>query len=64
MYKQWRVRMGLTQRAAAAALGLTLATWQAIEKGAPRYGRDRDNDLRTRLACAAIEAGIAPIDND
>lgn len=64
MFRQWRMRMGLSQRAAAAALGLTLATWQSIERGAPRYRRARDEDLRTRLACAALEAGIAPIANN
>ncbi len=30
---QWRARMGLSQRAAANALGVTLSTWQAWERG-------------------------------
>lgn len=59
---RWRARMGLTQRAAAAALGLTLRAYQEHERGA--YFADdkpREDDLRTLLACAALEAGIEPI---
>ena len=59
---RWRTRMGISQRAAAKALGLSLPGYQEIERGASfRDGRPRDADLRTRLACAALEQGIAPI---
>jgi transcriptional regulator with XRE-family HTH domain len=60
--KQWRTRMGLTQRAAAQALDIALNTYQELERGA----RFKDSapaplDLRTRLACAAIECKVEPI---
>jgi transcriptional regulator with XRE-family HTH domain len=60
--KQWRTRLGLSQRAAAKELGIALNTYQELERGA----RFKDSapaplDLRTRLACAAIEHHIKPI---
>lgn len=60
--KEWRVRLGLSQRAAALALGVTLQTYQDLESGKTRStGQPRELDLRTRLACAAIEKGVEPI---
>lgn len=59
---RWRQRMGLSQRAAAAALGLALTTYQDQERGT---SRTTGGPLRTPqtllLACAAIEAGVLPI---
>ena len=60
---RWRARMGLSQRAAAAALGMTLAGYQQQERG--RSFRDERPMQAPRpllLACAAIERGIAPIE--
>lgn len=63
---RWRARIAerrgkYTQRDAAAELGVSLPTFQALERGAAwADGKPRD-DLRTMLACAAIEAGIEPI---
>lgn len=60
--RQWRSRLGLSQRAAAKALGVTLQTYQDLEKGTTlATGKPRELDRRTRLACAAIERGIEPI---
>lgn len=60
--KEWRTRIGLSQRAAAEKLGVTLQTYQDLESGITRAtGQPRELDLRTRLACAAIERGIEPI---
>lgn len=57
----WRARMALTQRQAAAALGITLPTYQRLERGAEwADGAPVTIDRRTALACAAIAAGIAP----
>lgn len=58
----WRARMDLSQRAAAAALGISLTTWQQLESGTSRQtGEPVEPDRRTLLACAALEAGLAPI---
>lgn len=57
----WRADMGLSQRAAAAALGVAQSTYQAMERGAAwGTGRAMGIDLRTALACAAIRAGLVP----
>jgi DNA-binding XRE family transcriptional regulator len=51
--------MGYTQRAAAAALGITLATYQRLERGAEwADGAAVTIDRRTALACAALAAGL------
>lgn len=52
--------MGYSQRAAAEALGVRLATYQEWERGA-RFadGRPVQIDRRTALACAALAAGLA-----
>ena len=56
----WRQHMGYTQRAAAAALGVTLATYQRLERGAEWAGGAAVTiDRRTALACAALAAGLA-----
>jgi len=49
--KEWRKRLGLTQAAAAEALGVTRVTLQRLEKMAQL-------DRRTKLACAQIELKI------
>ena len=55
----WRQHMGYTQRAAAAALGITLATYQRLERGAEwSDGAAVTIDRRTELACAALAAGL------
>ena len=55
----WRQHMGYTQRAAAAALGVTLATYQRLERGAEwADGAAVTIDRRTALACAALAAGL------
>lgn len=57
----WRASMTLTQRAAAEALGITLATYQRMERGREWGKPDPVTiDRRTALACAALRAGIAP----
>lgn len=57
----WRASLRLSQRAAAAELGVTLATYQAMERGRSwGTGRPVPIDRRTALACAAVRAGLAP----
>lgn len=59
--KKWRSDMGLTQRAAAESLGITLATYQRLERGQEWDGsKPVFIDRRTALACAAIRAGLGP----
>lgn len=59
--KQWRESLGLTQRKAADALGMTLAAYQQLERGANfATGKPTRIDLRTAYACAAIRLGITP----
>lgn len=50
----WQLHMGLAQRAAADALGITHATYSAMVLGKSRI------DRRTALACAALAAGLGP----
>lgn len=59
---RWRARVGLSQRAAAAALGMSLSGYQEQERGAGFDGRPREPSRALLLACAAIEAGIQPIE--
>lgn len=57
----WRADLALTQRAAAQALGVTLATYQQLERGKNwATGKPISIDKRTALACAAIRAGLTP----
>ena len=58
---QWRADLHLTQRAAAEALGVTLATYQRLERGQEWDGsKPVVIDRRTALACAAVRAGLSP----
>ena len=59
---RWRARMGLSQRAAAEALGMSLSGYQEQERGAGFDSRPRKPSHVLLLACAAIEAGIQPIE--
>lgn len=55
----WRESLGLTQRGAAEALGVSLPTYQQMERGtAWATGKPVAIDKRTALACAAIKAGM------
>lgn len=55
----WRGHLHLSQRAAAEALGVTLATYQRLERGADwADSTPVQIDRRTALACAAIAAGL------
>lgn len=55
----WREHMAYTQRQAAAALGVTLATYQRLERGAEwTNGAPVAIDRRTALACAALAVGL------
>lgn len=55
----WRAHMGWTQRQAAEALGISLVSYQRLERGADfDTGRPRSVDHRTALACAALAAGL------
>lgn len=57
----WRARMGLSQRAAADALGINLRAYQEHERGASFAGAPRKPSQQLLLACAALEAGLPPI---
>ncbi|WP_410174800.1 helix-turn-helix domain-containing protein [Microbulbifer thermotolerans] len=64
-FKLWRERMGWTQREAARALGVTLATYQSWEN--ERRWKDGATLTPPRtalLAAAALEADIAQISID
>lgn len=55
----WRASMGYSQRTAAEALGVTLATYQRLERGTNwADGAAAHIDRRTSLACSAIAAGL------
>lgn len=59
---QWRARMGLSQRAAAEALGASFRTYQQWESGVSRQtGKPIDPPLTALLAAAALESGLPPI---
>jgi hypothetical protein len=57
----WRGAMELSQRGAAAALGMSLRCFQELERGAA-FGSElpRSVDLRTRLAMRALASGLEP----
>lgn len=60
----WRDRLGLTHRQAAEALGITLVAYQVLERERnfdSKGGGEVKVDLRTKLAAAAIEAGLDPV---
>ena len=55
----WQAHMSFTQRQAAAALGVTLPTYQEWRRGARfRDGAPVEIDRTTALACAALAAGL------
>jgi transcriptional regulator with XRE-family HTH domain len=50
--RQWRAAMGITQRAAADALGITVTTYSAMERGVSYVTKKPQIiDRRTELAC-------------
>jgi len=57
----WQSRLGLTDRAAAAALGMTLAGYQRNKRGRSPGGAPRGSSATVLLACAAVEAGLPPL---
>lgn len=59
---QWRARMGLSQRAAAEALGMSLSAYQEQERGASFAGAAREPSRVLLLACAAVEAGLPAVE--
>lgn len=58
----WQSRLGLTDRAAAAALGMTLAGYQRQKLGRDQHGQPREASRTLLLACAAVEAGLQPVE--
>lgn len=55
--REWQKRMGFTYDDAAAALGMSRSSYAAfVAKSNPVF-----IDLRTALACAAIELGVEPL---
>lgn len=60
---RWRARMGLSQRAAAGALGLSLSSYQDQERGTNRQtGQPIRTPRSLLLACSALEQGLEPIE--
>ena len=56
----WQAQMGFSQRETAAALGVTLPTYQEWRRGARfRDGAPVEIGRTTALACAALAAGLA-----
>ena len=64
--RDWREEMGFSQRKAADALGLALKNYQYLEWGENRSTKGDPRPVvmskRVALACAAIKAGLAPIE--
>lgn len=62
---KWRKSLGLTQRAAAQALGVVLTTYQSMERGRHwTTGKPVTLDKRTALACSAVAHGLPPFSAD
>lgn len=60
---RWRARLGLSQRAAAQALGMSLPGYQQQERGARFDGRPQSESSRALLlACSAVEHELQPIE--
>ena len=60
---RWREHLGLSQRAAAAALGMGLRGYQEQERGAAfTSGKPRRPSRALLLACAAVKHGLEPIE--
>lgn len=55
--RAWQQRIQLSERAAAAALGISYTTYQRMV-GTSTTSRPTDD--RTAYACAALEAGLSP----
>ena len=60
-FKKWRKHLKLSQKDAAHALGLRRRVVQYYEKG-ERDGKEIEIPLTVRLACYALENGIADFD--
>ena len=56
--RAWQKRMGFTFESASVALGVARSTYAAM---LAEDGYKTTLDLRTSLACAAIEAGLKPL---
>jgi transcriptional regulator with XRE-family HTH domain len=60
-FKAWMAHMGLSERRAAEALGVSAATIGDWARGTSRTsGNPVAVDRRTGLACAALAAGLEP----
>lgn len=60
-FRSWRKGLGLTQAAAAAALGVSKSSVELYEAGKRRDdGRLVEIPRHIALACAAITAGLPP----
>jgi transcriptional regulator with XRE-family HTH domain len=57
-FKRWRKSLGLSQKAAADALGLKRRVVQYYEKG-EREGKNVEIPKSVRLACYALNEGIS-----
>lgn len=58
----WRTRMGFTQKEAAEALGVTVPTFQRLEREEKLATKEyQEPPLMARLAATAIEKGIEPL---
>lgn len=61
-FARWRAALGFTIRQAADALGISPAQVKRYQRGTDERGNPALLDRRTRLAMAAVSAGIAPHD--
>ena len=59
--KAWSKRLGLTQQAAANALGVSLRMYAYYEKGHREDGRTVEIPRTVALAAAAVAFGLPPI---
>jgi transcriptional regulator with XRE-family HTH domain len=62
-FRAWRRRLGLTQEAAAEALGLKRRMIQYYESGG-RDGRPVEIPKTVRLACASVARGVGDYDGE
>lgn len=60
-FRQWRKKLGLSQKGAAKALGLKTRMVQYYEKG-ERGGKNVEVPLSVRLACWSLQNGVADFD--